>query len=216
MGSILEQTMRVYESGTAKYEAATADLLAFDEARRFASLLSHSDGKVLDVGCAYGRDVGLLASYGVRAVGVDSSRPFISRAKSLYPSHRFYVMDLRNLRFVDGAVSGVWCHAVLLHFPEDDLDRAMREINRVLKLGGVLFATFKEGYGVAEVVDDFSSDHVRFFAYYQIADVSRLLNEYGFSPINVYTVNEHERWGARDVNWIYSFSRKVKNFEAPR
>lgn len=203
----LQRTMMAYEAGVERYEEATREICATEEAERLLTLLPIS-GTVLDAGCAYGRDVSMLHSLGAHVVGVDASRSFIQRARELYPELQFEQMDVRKLEFPDESFAGLWCHATLLHFKNHDLSTVLAEYRRVLVPQGILFVTFKEGEGHEEIVEKFSSDAVRYFNYQKLETVEVILEKGGFDIVDNYRVNEKERWGKRDLNWVYCFARK--------
>lgn len=170
----------------------------------FMELVPDPAGRVLDVGCAFGRDTRLLAERGLRAEGVDLSRVFVGRAAQLNPQLTFARMDARDLGFPDASFVGVWCQATLLHLRDHDVSAALAEFFRVLVPGGVLFVHFKEGNG-EEDVESFSSGSVRFYRYQTVRSVTGLLEWAGFRVAAVERSNESARYGPgyRDLTWIH-------------
>ena len=55
------------------------------------------------------------------------------------------VADMRAIPFADASFDGVWASASLLHLPRSELAVALREINRILRSDGLLFASVKTG-----------------------------------------------------------------------
>ncbi|MFC7204578.1 class I SAM-dependent methyltransferase [Haloferax namakaokahaiae] len=53
--------------------------------------------------------------------------------------------DMRALPFADDAFDGVWNCVSFLHVPQDDARRTLREFQRVLTDGGVVYLSVKRG-----------------------------------------------------------------------
>ncbi|MFC8718903.1 class I SAM-dependent methyltransferase [Kitasatospora sp. NPDC057198] len=213
----LSDTIRAYDRDPGRYEQATGGMLPTAELDVFTRLLPDPAGRVLDVGCAFGRDTGLLAGRGLRAEGVDLSPAFVARAAERHPELSFQVMDARRLAFPDGSFDGVWCQATLLHLKDHDVRAALTGFRRVLAPGGALFASFKEGEGEEEVVERFSSDASRFYRYQSAARVTALLEGAGFRVAAVERSNEAERYGPghRDLTWLHAFATAPAAGEQP-
>ncbi|MFJ9643553.1 class I SAM-dependent methyltransferase [Streptomyces sp. NPDC101206] len=209
MQEYLSRTLAAYELGVDMYEAATKDMVPDTELDRFLALLPDRAGPVLDAGCAFGRDTALLAGRAVEATGIDLSGALLARARELHPGIEFRQMDVRSLDFPPGAFAGVWCQATLLHLKDEDVLAALREFSRVLRPGGALFVSFKEGEGEEEFVESFSADAARFFRYQNADRVSGLLETAGFASADVDVVNELARYGPghRDLDWVTAFAR---------
>lgn len=100
--------------------------------------------RALDVGCAYGFVVELLSRLGYEAVGVDVSSYAARRGKGVVQA------DAEHLPFRGETFDLVTCFAVLEHL--FDPGKALKEIYRVLKPGGVLVATTPNVNAAAAVV----------------------------------------------------------------
>ncbi len=98
---------------------------------------------LLDCGCATGSiTVGLAAAVAPgQVIGVDRAVDEIERARAraagaAVTNLRFDVGDIYQLEFPDNHVDAIFCHNVLEHIGEPR--RALREMYRVLKVGGVI------------------------------------------------------------------------------
>ena len=90
-------------------------------------------GKVLDAGCAAGRDSKYLVEEGLDVSGVDLVEEFVEKAKQHVPEGKFLKASFLNLPFGDSVFDGVWSNASLLHFESvEDVKKALREFYRVL------------------------------------------------------------------------------------
>jgi ubiquinone/menaquinone biosynthesis C-methylase UbiE len=100
----------------------------------------HSDARVLDVPCGWGRHARLFAEAGQHVVGADLSPALLARAQppADAPPPSYVAADVRRLPFADAsfdAVINVFTSLGL--FLDDDEDvRALRETRRVLRAGG--------------------------------------------------------------------------------
>ncbi|HON34228.1 MAG TPA: class I SAM-dependent methyltransferase [Synergistales bacterium] len=100
--------------------------------------------RILDVGCAAGRDVSLLLEGGWDAFGVDPCPELINEGLRFDAAlkGRISVDALPALATIpDGSFSGVLCSAVLMHLPEESLFDAAFGLRRVLKGGGRLLVS---------------------------------------------------------------------------
>ena len=115
---------------------------AQNEARWFLPYLQPGMS-LLDCGCATGSiTVGLAAAVAPgQVIGVDRSAAEIERAQARavaagVPNLRFDVGDIYDLEFPDNHFDALFCHNVLEHL--GDPVRALSEMHRVLKVGGVI------------------------------------------------------------------------------
>jgi SAM-dependent methyltransferase len=84
----------------------------------------------------------LLALRARRVVGVDLARPILKTATSRYPEMLATGADVRQLPFADGIFDVIVSNSTLDHFDSlDDMTASLRELQRVLRPGGVLLLT---------------------------------------------------------------------------
>lgn len=106
--------------------------------------------RVLDLGCGEGRHViSVYLEQDVDAVGVDLSLADLQTTRNKFeefaqdtPSHSSFTLSSANalaLPFADNSFDKVICSEVLEHIP--DYQGALREIDRVLKPGGLFCAS---------------------------------------------------------------------------
>jgi len=106
---------------------------------------------LLDIGCNWGRWSIAATRAGYDAVGIDPSYEAIVAARriarQLGASPEYVVADARRLPFPDAAFDTVFSYGVLQHFSKADVARAVEEIARVLKPGGVSWVQMPNAYG---------------------------------------------------------------------
>ncbi|WP_152435503.1 methyltransferase domain-containing protein [Erythrobacter sp. THAF29] len=173
----LARTIEAYDKLSAKYSEQWFEsdvMLPFLEA--FSSHLKEFP-LVLDAGCGSGREVKYLTSRGIDCVGVDLSLQTIKRARMNVPSGNFRVMDLRRLEYPDSLFDGVLCVAVVHHLYDRDFRKALLQIGRVTRAGGIVGVTIRIGEGFRK--DGFG----RFMTFRNERDVEDALRSHGFTVL---------------------------------
>jgi len=141
----LKETLHSYDAHpdfyTRRYRAV--DMSSYRQA--FLSALPKPDGRVLDAGCGPGRDCAEFSSAGVSVVGLDLSPRLLAEARSYAPNTSFVNADIRAMPFHARTFDGVWMCSSLVHLPPESTAEVLREVRRVLRSDGVLFASVMEG-----------------------------------------------------------------------
>ncbi|MEJ5914631.1 class I SAM-dependent methyltransferase [Pseudokineococcus sp. 1T1Z-3] len=149
------RTVAGYDAVAADYARLVPDLAgeqALDLAMlsTFVELLRREDapaGQVVDVGCGTGRVTAHLAEQGLDVLGLDPSPGMLTQARAASPHLRFAEGDVRRLDLPDASCAGTLSWYALLHLPPESLPRAVAELARVLRPGGLLLLGFHVGEG---------------------------------------------------------------------
>lgn len=155
---------------------------------RFVDWLGDVRGPVLDVGCGVGHLGASLTAIGrtdVQLIGTDFQPELLQEVGSGYLG--LLEADVHHLPIRDGAFAGVIASNSLHHFP--DPERAMVEIARVLKPGGVFVAYDPRFLAPLEMLKKrlrkndpaFTEDHKAF----RIDEYRQLLGSSGLSVTDV-------------------------------
>ena len=127
------------------------------------------DDRVLDAGCGTGRNLVYLLRAGANVWGVDADADSIADVRRLarelapaQPSDRFTVAPVENLAYPDGFFTVVLSSAVL-HFArtDDQFERMLRSMWRVLASGGMLFARLASSEGIERQIQRQSDGRYR-------------------------------------------------------
>jgi 2-polyprenyl-6-hydroxyphenyl methylase/3-demethylubiquinone-9 3-methyltransferase len=95
---------------------------------------------VLDAGCGAGDFSAFIAGLGYNVIGVDVATAAVSHARRQHPQIQFHAAAIEaGLPFQDASFAAIWCSEVLEHL--FDIHRALAELNRVLRPGGLLVLT---------------------------------------------------------------------------
>ena len=95
--------------------------------------------RVLDLGCGTGRHTAYLLKEGFQVYGCDSSAAALEIAKRISPEVKFEKCVMTSLPYEDGSFDGIICNNVIQHGKIADIKRAISEIHRILRKGGILF-----------------------------------------------------------------------------
>lgn len=174
-------TIDTYNKSAQDYEDETKDF--WD---KFPSTIidhfekSCSKGKVLDIGSGPGRDGLLLKERGLDVVCLDASSAMVELCKQ--KGLNAVEGDFMNIPFAEASFQGVWAYTSLLHISKKDLDKALNEIKRVLKPGGIFGLGMIEGE--QELYRHSSGVHLpRYFAFYSEKELTDILKKHGFKMI---------------------------------
>ncbi len=101
---------------------------------------SKNPGEVLDIGCGGGRHLKYFQEKGFFAVGIDTSQEALKKASSYAPVIQASVV---NLPFPKESFSYALMWGVLHYIPKEQWKKALEEIQRILKKGGVLLTSIR-------------------------------------------------------------------------
>ena len=139
---------------------------------------------ILDLGCGPGRDMAWLESHERQVVGVDLSRRMLRIARRQVRGG-LAQMDALSLGFADHSFDGVWCDAVLLHFPRAVVPAVLAEIRRVLEPDGLLFVSVQQGQGEGWEPSRYDPAAARYMVRYRMDEMTALLRAAGFTICTV-------------------------------
>ena len=172
-----------------------------EELDRFIAMLPGAH--VLDVGFGSGRDTLYFARAGLIASGIELTLNFIRSLRRITTSP-LCCADMRKLCFCNRAFDGIWCCASILHLDRTDASSALREFSRVLRLGGALYVSVKEGEG-DEWIQEGHIATPRYFTYYSLEGISDLIRDAGFEI----THSQAKPHQAGRRSWLSIFARKT-------
>lgn len=166
------------------------------ERKIFQRYFTDSESRVLDLGCGVGRTTRVLADEGFDVVGVDISAEMVERANRVHPDLDVRVGDAADLDFEDESFDYVLFSYTGLDYlhPEENRFRALREIRRVLRPGGLFaFSVQNSFYLLPALLTDWSyiwnyyvsSGNIRrWFERYRIDDDDYGVESYFINPIS--------------------------------
>ncbi len=102
-------------------------------------------GLVCDIGTGPGQVARYLHERGAKVCGIDLAPEMIERARRLNPGIEFRQGNMFALEIADETFAGITAFYALVNIPRVDIVRALRELRRVLKPGGLFFLAFHIG-----------------------------------------------------------------------
>ena len=176
--------------------------------------------KILDVGCGNGRDLEFFIKKKFDVIGIDCSYELIKKAKIRFKklkSRNIKILKmnfLQKLDFKNDEFDGIWACASLLHVPKKSITDVLLELKRILKKGGMLFISVKEGVGERFVKDDYGHQE-RFFAFFKKNELIQLAQSVGFDIIESYYIpDEKLKIGFKKKHgqkWIILYCNKMSD-----
>jgi len=163
--------MKYHEHHTGSY---AGDVLAHEVIRLSKKYVR---GRILDVGSGSGTLINLLPN----GIGID-----------LAPKHSKSIKaDATKLPFKDGSFNTVFCTEVLEHLCDNDLDKTLDEIRRVLSKGGYLIITvpYKEDLELNTVICPKCGTKFHRFGHMQVFDEKRILSILKRKRLEVVKIN---------------------------
>lgn len=164
-----DQSSLFYADRFDSYGVRTADI------QRCFSLNKSGSKKVLELGCANGRDAcEIISEVGSENyVGVDASVSLIAIAKVKNPSGTFHVKDFQEY-FVENPSSQnsfgiILAFYSMLHVNREDLSLILAECCKCLKVGGILYITSK--YGDHREIEIENLGHKKYYYSYKPEDL---------------------------------------------
>ncbi len=198
-------TIESYNKTVEEYIKNVDTLHQYEASGRFISLISEGS-LILDLGCGPGRDAKIFADKGFRVIGIDLSEKMIDAAKSRVKNADFRNMNLKQLDFKDDYFDAVWASASFLHIPKKDIPKAVKEVHRVLKSGGIFYLSLKEGEGESFEPDKRYDGAEKFWAYYTEEEIKKLLINEKFNVLEICVFKPENSYATHP--WINVFCKK--------
>jgi SAM-dependent methyltransferase len=193
-----DRTTDYYERNAAAFARDTSSLDISDLSREFLRLIP-TGGKILDAGCGSGRDSVYFKQQGFSVTAFDASREAAQIASRAIgqPVNVMTFLDVKSIEEFDG----IWACASLLHVPQTQMDEVLSCLSRSLKVGGVIYVSFK--YGERE-----GERSGRFFNDYDESKLTTLLDKHP-------ELNSQKVWQTRDcrpskrnTRWLNAILKK--------
>ena len=140
-------------------------------------------------------------------MGIDLSYNLLRLAQNKF---RIPVLqaNITELPFRENSFDAVWAIASLLHLSKHEIEKALKEIRRVLRPEGVFISSMKEGAGES------SDSRSRHFAYYTSEEWGSILSSSGFQILDCNTSVEKrmadEPHNNSFITWIVCLAKSGK------
>ncbi len=138
-------------------------------------------GAICDMGCGPGQIARYLHQKGIPTCGIDLSPDLIAQAQRLNPDIFFQAGDMLHLDVVeDGTFGGIAAFYCLIHIPRTQMPKALGELFRVLRPGGIILLTFHIGQEVRHFEEWWGHSVNLDFQFFEREEMKQWLTEAGF------------------------------------
>lgn len=135
---------------------------------------SKDNPKVLEIGCADGRDAVDIIKLTNDYLGIDVAANFIKIARELVPDAKFEVADALTYEY-PSKLDVIFCFASLLHFTKEQTGHVFQKSYEALMPGGLVRISLKQGfYGPMERNDKYGK---RLFYLYDVPTIQELITD---------------------------------------
>ena len=140
---------------------------------------------VWDFGCGPGQTAKYLKNLGIGISGLDLSEKILEQARIIHPEIHFRKGNILELKFENDSIAGVVAFYAIVHFTEEQVGIAFREIFRVLQSGGIFLFTYHIGEETIHL-DEFLGKKVDIdFMFFTTDFIFSCLNDSGFEKIEI-------------------------------
>jgi len=140
---------------------------------------------VWDLGCGPGQTTKYLKDLGIEISGLDLSEKILEQARTIHPEIHFQKGNILELAFENDSIAGVVAFCAIVHFTEEQVEMACREVFRVLQPGGLFLFTYHIGEETIRL-DEFLGKKVDIdFMFFTTDFISSCLKEIGFKKIEI-------------------------------
>jgi ubiquinone/menaquinone biosynthesis C-methylase UbiE len=146
---------------------------------RFAESLQ-GGGPVCDIGTGPGHVAHYLHDCGANVCGIDQSAQMVERARRLNPGIEFHQGNIFALEFADETFLGITGLYALVNVPRPEIVRALNELRRVLKPGGLLLLAFHVSDQPPRRDEWWGAEVSRYFYFFFSGEMSGYLKAAGF------------------------------------
>lgn len=140
---------------------------------------------VWDFGCGPGNTTKYLKDLGIEISGLDLSEKILEQARTINPEIQFQKGNILDLEFENESIAGVVAFYAIVHFTEQQVGIAFREVFRVLQPGGIFLLTYHIGEEKIHL-DEFLGKKVDIDVVFFTADfISGCLKDSEFEKIEI-------------------------------
>jgi ubiquinone/menaquinone biosynthesis C-methylase UbiE len=140
---------------------------------------------VWDLACGPGQTTKYLHDLGIKMSGLDLSEKILEQAKKNCPAITFRKGNILELDFGNGSIAGVVAFYAIVHFTEEQVKTAFREIFRVLRPGGLFLFTYHVGGDTIPVKEFLGEKTSIDFMFFKTDFVYGSLEKIGFEKIDI-------------------------------
>lgn len=147
-----------------------------NDVKRAFSFVKKKDPRILELGCANGRDAKEILKLTKNYTGVDGSEELIKIAKKNLPNVRFIVFDFKKLDFPEKSFDIIFDFASLFHLNKIQLKKILMRVSKWLDINGIILISAKRGRYCRESSKGGFGKRVQYL--YEPSDIINMTREY--------------------------------------
>lgn len=151
---------------------------------RFSKLVGDKKS-IWDFGCGPGNTASLLKNLGIEISGLDLSEKILEQARTIHPGIHFQKGNILDLEFKNNSIAGVVAFYAIIHFTQEQVMTAFREIFRVLNPGGIFLLTYHIGNDTIHLHEFLGKEIDIDFMFFSNDFISTSLKSAGFENIDI-------------------------------
>ena len=140
---------------------------------------------VWDFGCGPGQTTKYLKNLGIEISGLDLSEKILEQARTIHPEIHFRKGNILELEFENDSIAGAVAFYAIVHFTEEQVGIAFREVFRVLQPGGIFLFTYHIGEGTVHLDEVLGKKVDIDFMFFTTDFIFSCLNDSGFEKIEI-------------------------------
>ena len=140
---------------------------------------------VWDFGCGPGQTTEYLKNLGLEISGLDLSDKILEQARTIHPGITFRKGNILELEFKNDSIAGVVAFYAIVHFTEEQVEVACREVFRVLQPGGIFLFTYHIGEETIHVEEFLGKKIDIDLMFFTTGFISSCLKKSGFEKIEI-------------------------------
>ena len=194
----MSKTIDYYNSNADEFFENTVNTDMSAQYEMFEKYLK-AGSRILDCGCGSGRDTKHFLEEGYSVEAIDGSEEMCDKASNYtgIEVRRLLFQEIDYLKVFDG----VWACASLLHLSREVLPKVLDRLEKALKSGGILYASFKYG-------DFYGERNGRLFTDLNEVSFEELINDVpGLALIETSLSIDSRR--DRDEQWLNVVCKKI-------
>jgi len=206
-----ERTIETYNKHADSYENKFMDFDSYKKRTKAFCEILKPEVSILDIGCGPGNVVRQLVESGkeFEILGIDLSTEMINRARAnvISPRIKFIVGDVRELGLERNRFDAVIASFCLPHLTNEETEKLIEDISKVLRKGGLLYLSCMEGTKSGFEITSFSSNDCIFFNYYSEEFIRRVFFKNGLEITDLQRDVYPESDGSKTIDMFF-FAQK--------
>ena len=167
--------------------------------KQFADMISK--GKILDLGCGYGKATQWFCENGFDCVGYDISEQMIELGLKQNPDLNLQCADITNIPLQYKKADGAIYAYSFFHLTKDQGISSLKSLNKNIKDQGLVMLMLQYGEGEEFCAEPFMPQKQNYIKYYTLQEISEILEQCGFEVVDSFEEfkNDDGALGAQDL-----------------